>query len=308
MGTFVTITAVGPSRVLEGAVEGAFARIDELEALLSAHRDDSEVAAVSAAAGGDPVRVGPDMVRVVSLALEIAEESGGALDPTCRPLVAAWGFLDNSPAVPSEEARQKALALVGWRDVAVDETASTIRLARAGMALDLGAVAKGYAADEAAAVLRERGATGGLVEAGGDIACFGRRADGGEWVMGLENPRGEGVLARIRAGDGGITTSGDYRRFFEAGGQRYSHIMDPRTGWPASGLSSVTVIARTAALADALSTAAFVLGPEAGAKLVERRGASAIFIPDSASNGPGEPLVIARPGISVELMPGSRNP
>lgn len=304
MGTFVTITATGPPGTLKEATGAAFERIEELEALLSAHTQTSELAAVCAAAGGEPVRVSPDVVNALLLALDVAADSGGALDPTCRPLVEAWGFLEGTPHIPSLAALEEALSRVGWQGVEVDAASSTVRLARAGMSLDLGAVAKGYIADAAAAVLRERGATGGIVEAGGDIACFGRREDGERWVLGLENPRGEGLLARIRVTDAGVATSGDYRRFFEAEGRRYSHIIDPRTGWPARGLASVTVIAETAAEADALATAAFVLGEEEGARLLERRGAGGIFIPD----GPGAPRVLARPGISLEFVEAPLHP
>lgn len=265
MGTTVTIEAAGLDRSsLDAALADAFAEIGSIEALMSPHQPASDVARLSAAPG--EVRVAPATAEVLTCGLEVARRSGGAFDPALGRLKAAWGIEGEEPRVPA--AGEIVAALRGIGPDALTLAGTLVRKREPQLAVDLGAIAKGYAVDRAIAVLQTAGVTGGAVNAGGDIRVFGSR-QGRPWRIGIQHPRQPGaVLTTLEATDRAVVTSGDYERFFEKDGRRYHHIFDPRTGYPAERCQSVTVLAPTAMLADALATALFVLGPEEGLLLL----------------------------------------
>jgi thiamine biosynthesis lipoprotein len=213
------------------------------------------------------------------------DASGGAFNPAVGPLVEAWGFFRGGAAhdfPPSETAIAEALALCDFAQVELHGNGAT-RLNREGMRLDFGAIAKGYAVDVAFERLLAAGHSNLIVNLGGNMRCEGERPGGGLWRVAVRDPRGglDGeAMGMLRLGGGlAVATSGDYEQFFELDGRRYSHIMDPRTGRPVAGMAQVTVVARTAAEADALSTACFVLGAEAGAALLAKHpGSGAMFV------------------------------
>lgn len=244
----------------------------ELERSLSIFDDESDISRINAAAGdGAFVAVGGDAMRALNAALAIARSSGGAFDPTVGPLMRAWGFRggESLEAPPSGEELLQARALVGWTNIAV--RANGARLALHGMRLDLGGSAKGFAVDEAFDALRASGATNFLVNLGGNIRASGAPSAGRSgWRVGVRDPINPGKTAcaiGLRDGEA-VATSGDYERFVTIAGVRHSHIIDPRTGWPARGVAGVTVRAPSAGCADCLSTALFVLGPVDGRGLV----------------------------------------
>ena len=284
MGTIASLSIPAPSAAdLPARRAIVESRWNELEDSLSIFRESSDISRVNAAAGdGSPVEVGADARRALAASLEIAEASGGAFDPTVGPLMHAWGFRggDAPTEPPSPETLASARALVGWTNVVA--TGSTARLALAGMRLDLGGSAKGFAVDEAYDALRASGATDFLVNLGGNIRACGTPAPGRDgWRIGVRDPINQGwTLGTITLRDGeAVATSGDYERFVTIGGVRYSHIMDSRTGWPATGVAGVTVRAPSACLADCLSTALFVLGPDAGRALLARYpGCEALWV------------------------------
>lgn len=278
METAVRVVAYGPQGRAGAAVEAALAELARLEGLWHPQKPESDVARVNAAAGAAPVAVAPETIEVVTAALEIAAATDGAFDPTIGPLVQAWGFGGES-RLPSAAERAAAATLVDWRQVQVNPEAQTLFLARPGMVLDLGAIAKGDAAARAREVLRRQGITAGLVQVGGSVATLGRRPDGEPWSIAIQHPRREqDYLTILSLDEGFVDTAGDYQRYFEHEGVRYHHILDPRTGMPARGLASVTVLTNRGDQADALATAAFVLGPEAGYRFLEQRGVSAILV------------------------------
>ncbi len=230
---------------------------------------------------GEAVVPPPEVARTLAAALEVASASGGAFDPTVLPLVRLWDFDHGGrlpPAADIQEARKK----VDWRRVSRDAQ-GRYRLP-AGLSLDLGGIAQGAVADLMGAWLEQRGFRRYLIEVSGDILIAGQKADNQPWTVAIRHPRrGEEFVGLVKLGTPGsklaIVTSGDYERFFEQGGRRYHHILDPATGYPAMGLISVTIIAPTGTEADALSTAAFVLGPERGLQLLEsRRGVEGLLI------------------------------
>ncbi len=268
MGTVVAIQATGEDRQdLEEAVEEAFDEIARIEALMSPYRSESDVAHISSSEG--PVEVSPETAEVIALGLDIGRRSGGAFDLTLGRLKELWGIEGDSPGVP--EPGEIARALVGTGEGALLLDKEVVTRKDRGTLVDLGGIAKGYAVDRAAAILQRAGAVRASVNAGGDMVLVGRPA-GRPWKIGIQHPRRAGeLLATLHLEEpAAVVSSGDYERFFEEGGRRYHHLFDPRTGYPAAGCQSVTVVAGKAVLADALATAAFVLGPEEGLALLEQ--------------------------------------
>lgn len=271
MGTLWTIEAEG-DRAGE-AVETAFAEIRRLDALLSTYRPDSELSRLNRTAAAAPVALSDETASLIRRALAYAAASDGAFDPTVGPLVKAWGFKHLDYKRPSEAQLAAARARVGYRHVRFDR--GRLAFARPGMELDLGAIAKGYAVDRALSLLGARGMRRARVDAGGNQAVLGA----GPWRFGVRHPRREGeLLGVVTLAAGGLSTSGDAERGFWLDGRRYGHVLDARTGWPASAMS-VTVTAPTAEAADALSTALAVLGPAKGRALLARYpGCEALFV------------------------------
>jgi thiamine biosynthesis lipoprotein len=261
-----------------------FDRLRKIENLMSANLEDSDLGMVNDAAGIKAVEVHPDTLRVLKRAVYFAELSGGAFDPTVGPLVNLWGIGTDAERIPAEEEIAAVLPLIDWRDIRIDEDAGTVFLARRGMRLDLGAIAKGYAADEAAKIIRAAHLTRALIDLGGNIIVLGARRDGSPWRVGIQNPlEGRGAYFGIaKVEDKTLVTSGVYERFFEdpVSGRKYHHILSTRDGYPVDrGLLSVTIIGESSIDADALSTSLFALGFEAGLALVESQAnTEAIFV------------------------------
>lgn len=254
----------------EAAIEAVMAEMRRVDALMSHYKPESELSQVNARAAGGPVRVQPELAALVARALEFSELTGGAFDIT----YASVGYLYDyrAHARPSDEEIAARLPAVNWRHVIVDREASTIRFAREGVRIDLGGIAKGYAVDRGIGILRHFGIRQGTVTAGGDSRILGDRG-GRPWIVGIRHPDDRArVISRIPLEDAALSTSGDYERYFDEGGRRYHHIINPKTGRSAGALRSVTIIGPDATLTDGLSTSVFVLGPERGLELVERLG------------------------------------
>jgi len=258
LGTLVEIVVREPdAERARAALEWGFAEIDRLEALLSTWRDDSEVAALNRAAG-HWVRVSPETGAALDAARAAAAETGGAFDPTIRPLLRAWGFEGGTPRRPGDAELRALRGLVDWRRL--ERKAGRARLAAPGMGVSLGGIGKGFIADAVLRGLRARGIPAALVAASGDLALYGG-SGARPWPIDVEDPERPGrPMARLALREGGLSTSAPTWRAFEAGGERYHHLLDPRTGRPARGVRSLTVVAPSATRADALSTALFVLG------------------------------------------------
>jgi FAD:protein FMN transferase len=281
MDTVCTMTLYGAGG--EADVDAAFARVREVDARLSMWQEASEVSAVSRAAGSAPVQVSADTMAVLTLGLELSRISRGAFDITVGPLVKLWAIGSPRARVPSREEISRALAATGYGDLALSPANKTAYLARKGMQIDLGALAKGYAADEAARVLAGRGIKRALVNLGGNIVTLGSGPGRGRWKIGVQAPgksRGSHV-GILSVGATSVVTSGEYERYFESGGRRYHHIMDTATGYPAeSGLAAVTIVGLPSVLADGAATLACILGAEAGRKMLESAapGMNAVFV------------------------------
>lgn len=258
MDTYMTFTAYGVNA--EDALRQAQNRIAELEGLWSVTDAGSEIYQVNHS-GGQPVAVSEETRELVAFSLAMAEDTDGALEPTIYPVLTAWGFTTGENRVPAENEILERLADVGYDRVHMESGMITLE---AGAMLDLGAVGKGYAGDEAVQILRENGVSSALLDVGGNIQAIGAKPDGSDWRVGLKDPFSGGVLGVIRVADAAVVTSGSYERYFIGeDGKKYGHIMDPATGCPVdNGLASVTVISDEGKLCDALSTALFVMGIE----------------------------------------------
>lgn len=258
MDTVMSITAYGSGA--KEAVPEAVNRINALESLLSRTRAGSEVSALNTSGSA---AISADAYQVLSLALEWNQITSGAFDITIAPVCAAWGFSGSGEhRIPSEQELIGLLALVDSSAVMLTE--NTAALGKPDMEIDLGGIAKGYAAGQAEQVLRERGVESALLDLGGNITVIGSKPDGSAWRIAIQDPSDSSAAAgTLSLTDCSAVTSGGYQRNFEQDGAVYHHIIDPRTGYPAdSGLLSVTVVCADPALGDLLSTALFVLGEE----------------------------------------------
>lgn len=276
MGTRVSINVwAGPPERADPAAAGtaireAFAEMVRLEQIMSEWQPDSELSRLSDAAGGEARKLSPELMRVLVRSREIAEATGGAFDPTFHGVGQLWHFEPGARPPSAEEIAAK-LPLVGWQHLELHEAAGTGRLTRPGMRLGLGAIGKGFAADEASALLTRMGFLNHVVEVGGDTYAAGTK-DGKPWMVGIQRPAGRGVVGALPISDRAVVTSGDYQRYFELDGKRYAHILDPTTGWPIPAErspKSVTLVASNATDADAYCTAVAVMGVDAGLAFVE---------------------------------------
>lgn len=284
LDTIVTITVVSQSQEeAEQAIDEAFRVIERFGGLVDFYSESSELSAINRSAGIAAVEVASVTLDLIEKAVLAAEQTGGAFDPTIGPVIKLWDF--HKKVRPADQEIRKHLGLVNYREIRIDRSAATVFLPRKGMLLDLGGIAKGYAADLAAASLRERGISGALIAVAGDIRAFGRKPDGTAWNIGIRNPRRTGesddILATVGLADRSISTSGDYERFFMIDDKRYHHLLDPKTGYPAGGCRSVNVIAGEGVFADAFSTAFFVMGPEQGLRRAGELGLDAIIIDEN---------------------------
>lgn len=286
MATPITVEAPA-ARIDEAAllVFDVFRRVD---AEMSEWKDTSPLSAVNSMAGVGPVPVPGDLRRVIARAVEIGGLTDGAFDPTWAALWGLWDFKAESPAVPPEAEIAARLPLIDSTAVRIDDGAGTVFLPEPGMLLGLGGIAKGYALDRAAAALREAGITSFLLSAGGQIVVGDPpdRDGGRPWRIGIRDPRGPGddSFATLELDNSGVSTTGDYERYFILDGVRYHHVLDPRTGRPSRGVRTVAVVSTDATLADALSTALMILGVERGLALVESLSeVEAVFVDDAGA-------------------------
>jgi thiamine biosynthesis lipoprotein len=276
MGTSVTLVAFTSASHDEAALKGAFssalAEVRRLEDLLSEWKPDTEIGALNRSAG-EWVRVSPETLEVLDRGLWAGGLSEGTFDITFQAMSDVWKFgsaSDATPVVPSAAAVAARRKLVDYRKVELDRAGGRARIGK-GQAVGLGGIAKGYIVDRAARVLKRAGLTSFLLRAGGDLYGAGRKPDGSRWVSGIQDPRArtDDFFALLELEDHAFSTAGDYARSYVVGGKRYHHIIDPRTGYPATACRSVTVWSKDAVTADAVDDAVFILGPERGLALVE---------------------------------------
>lgn len=311
MGTTWTVTLNAPEKTREDVQRVQVLVEERLAAInrsMSTWDESSELSRFNRFDSTAPFPVSPEMLAVVRLARDVSERTGGAFDVTVRPLVAAWGFGAGARIGDPDAAELAALReRVGYAALSVEDDA--LRKRRADLEVDLSAVAKGFGVDEVADVLGAEGYADYFVEIGGEVRVRGERRGGGPWRVGIERPDTEGrsVVGVVLLSDAAMATSGDYRNFYDAGGERRTHIIDPRTGRPVThGLASVSVVHAEAAVADAWATALLVLGPEEGPACAEAEGVAAYFIVRREGEGFDTSVTTGFP--AIEVAPGDPLP
>ena len=268
MNTYMTFTAYGEDA--QAALQEAEECIQQVEGLWSVTDEDSEIYQANHS-GGQPVTVREETAQIISFALELAQRTGGALDPPIYPVLTDWGFTTDSKQVPSQQRITRLLEQVGYDRIRLNGTELTVP---DGMELDLGAVGKGYTADLVTEILRRHGVSSALISLGGNIQAIGSRPDGSDWRLGIRAPWESGNLGVLTVSDAAVVTSGGYENYFDdEQGNIYWHILDPSTGYPAdSGLQSVTIVGREGKMCDALSTALFVMGAQSAEQYWRENG------------------------------------
>ena len=270
MGTLAEVTAVAADEATaRAAVDAAYSRLHDVNRVMSDYVADSEIGRLNALGGGQSMVVSPETFDVLRLAAEVGRASGGAFDVTCRPLVQMWKQAGKAGRLPDEAALQAVRGRIGWDKVTLDPAGRTVTKTVADVQVDVGGIAKGYALDLAAEAMLGAGATSGLIDVGGDVLAVGRSDEDKPWRVGVQHPFGQGLADVLELTDRAVATSGVQQRFTVIEGRRYSHIVDPRTGWPAAEAPSVTVIAATGAMADAWATVFSVLTVEEGRELAK---------------------------------------
>jgi thiamine biosynthesis lipoprotein len=285
MDTTLDITLQGRSKTLElEDVDAAVALVRRIENETSRFKPESDVVKINAQAGIAPVQVSEDTFTIVKRAQEYAQLTNGAFDITIAPVEKLWGFYDQKYRVPTAEEVARALSLVDYRKVILDEHNRTVMLAEKGMEIDLGGIAKGYAVWAMYDLFKQRGVEHGLINFGGAIGAVGKRADGKDWVVGIKDPRGEGgaLIGELKISNNFVSSSGDYERFFIKGGKRYFHVFDPANGFNPRQVIATTIVGPDSMDADILSTTLIVQGPARGLELMKtRQGFEALVIESS---------------------------
>ncbi len=285
MGNRFDLGVVGEDESLAlEALEKAVQEIQRIEQLFTSYRPDSQVNLINAKAGEEPHKVDLEIIRLIERARKISELTQGAFDLSYGSLDKRfWNFDREMTELPSEELAKSSIQLIDYQNIIVNRSESTVFLAKKGMRIGFGGIGKGYAADCAKRVLLECGFSNGLVNASGDMCGWGVRPDGRDWTIGISNPdRPAEVFSEFSLRNSAVATSGNYEKFVLIGGQKYSHTIHPKTGFPIKGIKSVTIFAPMAELADALTTPVAVMGVEVGLDLINQlKGVGCLLIDDA---------------------------
>jgi len=259
-----------PEDSVQAAIDHCLNEMKALEGRTTAHVDTSVIARLNGRAGKEPLAVSPDIHGLLQESLDLSRQTEGAFDFTLGGLKALWGFDSEHPAVPDSGAVRRLLAASGPGQLRLGR--GTAFLANPATRLDLGGLGEGLLIDRGVAILQKAGIKAGIVETSGELRTFGKKPGRKTWRIGVRHPRDPngGLIGILALGPSGVSTSGDYERYFIEGGKRYCHILDPKTGFPADRCVSVTIVAQDALTADAFDTAVFVLGPEKGMAFIER--------------------------------------
>lgn len=286
MGSRFDITVVGKDSLeANGFIDMAVNEISRIERLISSWDSNSQTSEINRNAGIAPVKVDAELFDLIMRAKGISSLTDGAFDISYASMDKIWKFDGSMTEMPSEESITNSVAKVGVDNVILDKVNSTVFLKIEGMKIGFGAIGKGYAADSAKDLLISKGVVSGIINASGDMNTWGKQPDGSEWKVAITNPMDKNkVFALLPITNGAVVTSGNYEKYVSFNGVRFTHIIDPRTGYPATGIISVTVFAPKAELADALATSVFVMGKEVGLNRIEQLPKVECIIIDAEGN------------------------
>ena len=283
LGSPFEITVVAQDTVQgNGYIDLAVAEVKRIENLISDWIPSSQISKVSQNSGIQPVKVDKEVYDLVERAIKISQITSGAFDISYASMDKIWKFDGSMKQMPTEEAIKKSVSKIGYKNIILDLKNQTIFLKNEGMKLGLGGIGQGYIADKVRDLLFSKGCLSGIVNVSGDINAWGKQTDGKPWTVAIVNPLNRNkIFATFPLEDSAVETSGSYEKFVNFNGIRYSHIIDPRTGYPAQGVVSVSVFAKQTEIADALATGIFVLGVEVGLDLVNQlKGIQCIIVDD----------------------------
>jgi len=285
MGSDFEITVVAKTQLEADKQIGiAISEISRIEALISSWKTTSETSNINKNAGVSPVKVSKELFNLIQRALQISNLTDGAFDISYASMDKLWKYDGSMTQIPSKEAIKKSVAKVGYKDIIVDPQNSTVFLKNKGMKIGFGAIGKGYAADKAKKLLISNGVSGGIINASGDINSWGSKPSGSSWQVAITNPLNKNKAFAMLPIKDAVVTSGNYEKYVTFNSRRYSHIIDPRTGYPSQGIISVTVFAPKAELADALATSVFVMGVETGIDRINQlKAIECIIITDTGT-------------------------
>ncbi|WP_017210257.1 FAD:protein FMN transferase [Clostridium beijerinckii] len=277
MDTVFQLKAYGPKA--NEAIEASLSRLDEIEQMASVTIDSSDISKINQASGKEYVQVHPEIVKMLETAVKYSKLSNGVFDITVGPLVNLWGIGTDNERIPTDEEIKSKLPLVGYNDISINEENNSIKLLKEGMAIDLGGIAKGFAADEVLKIYKNYDIKGGIISLGGSsIYTVGQKPDGTPWNVGVKHPRKDSdqdYVGIINLSEQALSTSGDYERYFIKDGKRYHHILNPSTGYPTdNGVMSVTIVVDSSIpdsnmLADILTKTVFIAGVDNGLKFID---------------------------------------
>ncbi len=283
MGSRFEITVVAEDQEKgDRYIDMAVKEISRIEKIISSWDTGSQTAQINNNAGIMPVKVEPELFHLIERALQISKITDGAFDISYAAMDRIWTFDGSMQQMPDEETIRQSVKKVGYRNIILNKEENSVFLKIPGMKIGFGAIGKGYAADKAKDVLMKEGVVAGMINASGDLNCWGRKPDGSPWLIGITNPMNKNkVFSWFPIENSAVVTSGNYEKYVILNGKRYAHIIDPRTGYPASGLTSVSIFAPKAELADALATSVFVMGIDAGIDMVNQlKGIECVLVDD----------------------------
>ncbi len=264
-------------------IDIAISEIKRIESVISSWDEHSETSKINHNAGIKPVKVSKELFDLINQSIQISKITDGAFDISYASMDKIWKFDGSMTEMPSAEAINKSVEKVGYKNIILNNSDQTVFLKQKGMKIGFGAIGKGYAADKAKKLLQEKGVKAGLINASGDLNCWGKQPDGQSWKVGITNPLNKNkIYSWFNIDDQAVVTSGNYEKYIKFNEKRYSHIINPKTGYPANGIASVTVFAPKAELADALATSIFVMGTSVGIDLIDQlKGVECIIIDDN---------------------------
>ncbi|GAB5472213.1 MAG: FAD:protein FMN transferase [Maribacter sp.] len=263
-------------------IEEAAAEITRIEKIISAWDENSETALINRNAGIRPVKVSLELFKLIERSKQISELTDGAFDISYSSMDKIWKFDGSMEKMPSATEIKNSVAKVGYRKIILDHDNQTVFLEQKGMKISFGAIGKGYAADKAKELLVSKQVVGGIINAAGDLSTWGTDLSGKKWIIGIVNPLSKDkIVSWLPVVESSVATSGNYEKYVTFDGKRYSHIIDPRTGYPSSGITQVTIFAKSAELCDALATAVFIMGKDAGLSLINQLGGTEVILFDT---------------------------
>ncbi len=285
MGSRFDITVVSVDEDLGYIyIQEAIGEIRRIEKMISSWDASSETTLINRNAGIKPVKVSLELFKLIERSKQISEITDGAFDISYSSMDKIWKFDGSMTTMPTNQEIRESVSKVGHKNIILNSVDNTVFLKYKGMKISFGAIGKGYAADKAKELLVSKQVPAGIINASGDLTTWGTKASGEKWLIGIANPLSKDkIFSWLPILESSVATSGNYEKFVTINGKKYTHIIDPRTGYPSAGINSVSVFAKSAELCDALATAIFIMGKNAGLSLVNQLGGTEVIIVDSAN-------------------------